>query len=556
MHKDLEKLIRKYFGGPESVPDHLKNFINELKSGYDRLSSRQDDLYHLLAGNLGEIVWCMDFSLKFRYVSPSCEKLLGYSPEDLMRMNPDEFATAESVERARDKLIGELEFDKSPGADPQRSAFIDIEYLRRDGSTLWTEVMVTFQRENGIPVGIIGVTRDISERHQAEENLKISETRYRTILDTIHDGYYEVDLSGKYVFTNPAFDSMMGYTREEIIGMTYKQLVPEGSHRHLFEVFHQVFSDGASVPITLDRFIHKDGSVRYGEGSVSLRYNPKGEKIGFCGIIRDVTEKILTEEALRTSEESLRKRNEVIEKDLLTAQLIQRSLISAGKPSVDWLDMEYRYFPLDAVGGDYFSLINLSEGGVGVFVGDVSSHGVSAALFLALVKATSDRVCRRHALQPSAYLKKMNEEMYRNMPLSFLTATYGVFNRLPGGDVTFTFCSAGHPYPVLYESGSGKADYLKSKGTIIGMFENLDFQEHTVTLKKGDRIILYTDGIPESYNDQKEMVGYERLLELVSECSGNTLPLTLDSIINRVNIFKGDAPFHDDVVLMGFEVMI
>lgn len=188
-----------------------------------------------------------------------------------------------------------------------------------------------------------------------------------------------------------------------------------------------------------------------------------------------------------------------------------------------------------------------------MIVGDVASHGVSAALRLSLVKATSERVCRVLALRPAEFITTLNDELFGNMPLSFLTATYGVFTSDAPAVAIFTFSPAGHPYPVLVSSDGDRAEYIYCKGTIIGMFEDLKYDEKSVILKKGDRLFLYTDGIPETSNERKEIINYDKLPELFRACNAMTLELTLDSMIAEINRFRGKADLCDDIVLLGFE---
>lgn len=560
IHNNLRTLIRKYFGNLKSVPQYLRGFIDDVNLDYNRMvqinggMARNQDLYRLLADNITDVIWSMNLSLRLYYVSPSCLALTGYAPDELMKMRIEEFIAPKSVEHVLASLAQELEREKSEDADPNRAVLIDIEFIRKDRSTIWSEVRVTFLRDHGKPIGLVGVARDNTERRLAEESLRRSEEQYRTILETIEDGYYEVDLSGRYVFFNSYFCKMAGYSPGEILGKNFTVLMPDESHQRIFKLFNEVYLEGVSEKILRTQYIRKDGSIRYAEGSVSLRYNSGGKKVGFCGIIRDVTERIEMEQALRASEESLRKRNDAIEKDLLTAQLIQRSLLSVNLPKLDWIRIGYRYLPLDAVGGDYFSITPLREGGMSVFIGDVASHGVTAALYLSLVKATSERICRNYALQPAKFITMLNSELCGNMPLSFLTATYGVFGMPQNGVTSFAFSSAGHPLPILSRACDGGVEYLHSKGTLIGIFENLEFQERVISLKKGDRIFLYTDGIPETTNERDELLGYDHLPELFQHYSDATLESTLDNIMVEINKFKGRTRLSDDIVLLGFEI--
>lgn len=554
LHKNLKALIRKHFGTLKNVPADLRGFIAAVNDDYSTIKESADG-YRLLAENITDIIWTMDFDLKLQYVSPSCFPLTGYSADELMRMKIDEYCAPASVANAFKVLTHELEREKKENPDPNRAVFLDIEYFRKEGSTLWTEVKVTFLRKNGKPVGLIGVSRDITARRNTEEKLRRSEELHRSMIESIEESYYEVDLTGRYVFVNSAFCKMLGYPIEEVVGMSFKQLMPRESYKRTYELYYQVYTGGDPGQITRDSFIKKDGTIRHAEGSVSLRYDPEGNIIGFCGIIRDVTEKIMMEEALRESEESLRARNEVMEDDLKTAQRIQRSLLSPANPSLNWIKADYRYLPLEAVGGDYFSFIQLREGGLGVFIGDVSSHGVTAALYLSLVKATSERICRVFALKPAEFINTLNTELYGNMPLSFLTATYGVFAMDGRGETCFTFSSAGHPYPILVRADSGSIEYVRCKGTILGMFEELEFHQKSVPLRKGDRIFLYTDGIPETINEKNDLIGYDRLPDLIRECNDAALDSTLDNIITEINRFRGRADLCDDIVLLGFEYL-
>ena len=676
LHKNIRALVKQHFGGLKNVPPGLRGFVDAVNEEFSGVNERLEQ-YLLIAGAVKDVIWVLDLDLKMEYVSPSCFFMSGFTSEELIGRTIDLICTDTSVELAYKKLARTLRMFDGGNRKVLSDILMDFEYRRKDGTTFWTEVRLNYLTRDGRPVGIIGVTRDNTVRREAEERLRKSEEQYRSMIESIEEGYYEVDLAGRYVFVNTAFCRMMGYSFDEFVGMDYRQVVPPESHRKLFALFHKVFATGVPEKIVAASFMRKDAVIRHAEGSVSLRFDPEGNKAGFRGIIRDITEKKAMEEALRqseqkwrglynnipggsilldadrvisdvnritceitgygydeligepcgiicdetrehctcpgaqgdrekadnveamlkaksgrkvpiiksaqrirgtdgesilinfhdisrmkeiedalrASEEILRKRNQVIEDDLRTAQRIQRAILSTSLPAYDWISADYRYLPLEAVGGDYFSFVQLREGGLGVFVGDVASHGVSAALHLSLVKATSERVCRAMALKPAEFIATLNEELFGYMPLSFLTATYGVF--VPNGpeEAVFTFSSAGHPHPILVRYGGGSAEYINCKGTIIGMFEGLEFHEKNVSLKKGDRIFLYTDGIPETENERKQIISYENLPDLVRACSGETLGSTLDAIIDEVNRFRGSVALSDDIVLLGFEFL-
>ncbi len=643
--------------------------------GRSPMFQNSETRYRFLAENIFDVVWVLDLDFNLHYVSPSYKALTGFSHEEAMKMNLNDFITPDSMEIAQQILIRELGREGMRDADPARTIYQDFEFNRKDGSTVWAESRMTFLRDGGNPVGLLGVSRDNTARREAEERLRRNEERYRTILEAIEDGYYETDLSGRFVFFNGAFCRITRFKPEELQGASYKEIIPAESRDTIYSMFNTVFIDGSPVKLAGTQFYGKDGTVGHIEISISLKYNASGEKTGFCGIIRDITEKknmemtlkqraqtwrslynsmpggmflvdsdrsivdanpitlavtgyrfeelagqdysiiwpdeprdgsiflnwaaqnkidncegiikakdgrrvpiimsaqriespegymVLTnfhdisrmkefEEALRTNEETLRKRNQAIEKDLLAAQLIQKSLLFTNIPALDWIKVDYRYLPLDAVGGDYFSLTQLREGGLGVFIGDVASHGVTAALYLSLVKATSERICRTHAHEPARFIDMMNKDLIGNMPLSFLTATYGLFYVTGDGLTNFTFSSAGHPHPIIWRADTGEAGFLHCKGTLIGVFNDLEFKEVNIALSKGDRIFLYTDGIPEAVNEKNEIIGYDELPALIQKNSDGSLEKTLDNIIDAVNLFRGETPLSDDIIILGFE---
>src|SRR4030043_942705 len=140
---------------------------------------------------------------------------------------------------------------------------------------------------------------DITERKLAEETLRRSEEKYRTIIENIQDGYFETDLSGTFTFVNDAECRNLGYTREEVIGMNNRQYTDEKNAKKLYEVFHGVYKTGNPVKVCDIESIKKDRTKGFSEISISLIRDAEGKPIGFRGISRDGTARKRAEEALR-----------------------------------------------------------------------------------------------------------------------------------------------------------------------------------------------------------------------------------------------------------------
>jgi len=647
-----------------------------LNSGNSEIINKLSDienLYQLLAENISDVIWVLDMDLNPVYISPSRERMSGYTVEESLNTPVAEMITAESLERMMALYMEEMELEKKGAADPGRSRTVEIEYYHKDGYTYWTEVKMSLIREEGRAIGILGVTRDIDERKGAEQRLHEQENWERLLIETTPDVIYVLDNDGYFTYMSSRFEEYTGISIQDVVGRHYSEFLSDEQVARARHYFDENLQKGKNSIYEIE--FPLPGRVAQTELHVKPLYNENNEPIGRMGVVRDITRRKIienelkeseskwrglygnlpggsfvvdrdyiiqdvneltcvltgytyeelvgekcsiicpkgphecpifdvgkerinndetavrhrdghlvpvlksarrmskaagdlivenflditemqkTREALIESQERLRERNEIIEKDLKAAQLIQHSLIQSDNMDLDGFDMAIKYIPLDTIGGDYYSITPLAEGGTGVFIGDVTGHGVSAAIYLSLLKATTDRKCRKYALEPGNYVTSLNTELIGNMPMSFLTAIYGVFEKTGHGETRFSFASAGHPHPILWRADSGTLEFINSKGTILGMFNDLKYGETDIFLEEGDRLFLYTDGIPETVNSSKKILGYDLLMELMGESMRSSIHDTVEEFMSRVNQYKGNVPFEDDIVIIGFEII-
>jgi PAS domain S-box-containing protein len=235
---------------------------------------------------------------------------------------------------------------------------------------------------------IEGLRKEIAERIRAEAQLKQSEEKYRTILETMEEGYYEVDVAGNFVFFNEAIEKMLGYSKEELLGMNDRQYTDEENAKKLFRVFNTVYKTGRPVKGFDWEVIGKDGTRKYVEASVSLISDHKGIPIGFRGIVRDVTDRKLADEALRISEEKYRLLVDNANDGIF---IVQEGFMKFANPRSQSL-FEYRAGELAEI--PYLDLIHprdrhlLYEGKVGV----IGKEGSPAPFSLRIVSSSKKEV--------------------------------------------------------------------------------------------------------------------------------------------------------------------
>jgi len=144
--------------------------------------------------------------------------------------------------------------------------------------------------------------KEIKERIRTEKALRDSEERYRTILETIQEGYFETDLRGRLTFFNEAVSRSLGYSREKLLGMDYRKYTTAQGAERMFHVFHEIYMTGKPSKTTDYEIVTADGSRKVLELSTSLIRDVNGKPTGFRGVARDVTERKKTEQALEVSE--------------------------------------------------------------------------------------------------------------------------------------------------------------------------------------------------------------------------------------------------------------
>ncbi len=262
--------------------------ITERKRA-DETLRKSEEKYREILMTMEEGYYEVDLKGNLVFFNDSMSRILGYSKPELLKLRYDDYhKDPDSVFKIYNKVYNTGIADKIAGWT----------IITGDGQEKHIEVSVSLKRnDQGETVGFRGIARDITERIEAEEALRESEDKYRDILSSIEDGYFEVDLKGNITFCNEASARMLGYTVDEFLNLNYRDITI--NHQLFFNTFNRVFRTGQTNHALTFEMTKKDGSSAYAELSVSLVRDKGGNICGFRGIGRDVTERKNYEDQLK-----------------------------------------------------------------------------------------------------------------------------------------------------------------------------------------------------------------------------------------------------------------
>jgi PAS domain S-box-containing protein len=267
----------------------------ELKQVQELLQKERETFFPILHKAPYGIA-IIDQEGKFIYINPAFTHITGYTLEDIFA-GREWFHTASPFPEYRQDIISSLKRDVI-----QKGVERIFSVVCKNGEIKEIEFKPTLLDDGRI----VMIFSDITERKRAEDSLKMSEEKYRTILENIEDGYFEVDIAGNFTFFNDSLCRMLGYSKDEMIGMNNRKYTDQENAKKLYEAFNKVYRTGEPIKGFGWEVFKKDGTKGFGEVSVSLMKDSKGVPIGFRGIARDITERKRAEEEKAALQEELR----------------------------------------------------------------------------------------------------------------------------------------------------------------------------------------------------------------------------------------------------------
>jgi sigma-B regulation protein RsbU (phosphoserine phosphatase) len=241
-----------------------------------------------------------------------------------------------------------------------------------------------------------------------------------------------------------------------------------------------------------------------------------------------------------------------MEEELNMARNIQQRLLPKSLPNFKNIELDGINVPSKQVGGDYFDVIEINEDLLGITIADVSGKGMPASLLMSNLQAALHALIREN-FPPEVLVGRINNIIHNNTDLDkYITFFYGQLNL---NTLELEFVNAGHNPPFLIRK-SNKVELLTKGGIILGMMPNIVYLSDKVTLKRGDLLHCYTDGVTEAMNAEEEQYEEQRLMDLLQNLPEDCKPNQINQfLIEDINRFAGSTPQSDDLTILTIRIL-
>jgi len=266
---------------------------------------------------------------------------------------------------------------------------------------------------------------------------------------------------------------------------------------------------------------------------------------------------------LRAANQELARMNNRFESELLLAQRVQQGFLPTKFPRHDRIVFDQYYLTCDILGGDLYDAFEIDQDHVGIYMADVAGHGVSAALVSGLLKMAVATMRQQKPTgttslfidmtKPDMFLRSINSLLAKEMPEGeFITLIYCVFDLLEN---RILLASAGHPKPIIYHHKNHDAQWCTiQNGMALGIQPEQEYACSVIPIDSGDLIMLYTDGLTEAMNRNREEFGEERLFEIVKQLKINNAAHLNEVVKQAVEVHRAGCEVSDDFTLLTVEI--
>ncbi|MCK5132574.1 MAG: PP2C family protein-serine/threonine phosphatase [Candidatus Sabulitectum sp.] len=236
-----------------------------------------------------------------------------------------------------------------------------------------------------------------------------------------------------------------------------------------------------------------------------------------------------------------------LERELELARNIQKNLLPGSLPQPSGWEIAAISIPSRVMGGDYYDVLELSDGRLAVAIADVSGKGAAAAMLMAALQASLGTLLKED-LSVEVTTSRLNAALCDRMPDATFITFFLAFIDLENGDIDY--CSAGHDPPILCRAGENTVDNLHTGGLILGVMPEAEYQMGRAHIAPGGRLLLYTDGITETMSSSEEPFGVERLRNIIIRHCRDSGEAIIGTIGSLVELFRDEGDQEDDVTAL------
>ena len=496
----------------------------------------------ILINTIPDIIFYKDVNRKYVGANKAFQKHIGFDIDKLIGKTDLEILPTERANKHMkdDELI----------LEKASSELFESVSIMGNGKRVVVETLKTpYFTNDGKLAGLIGIGRDITEHKDAEEKIKASENRFRSITSSAIDAIISADKNGIIESWNPAAVKIFGYTEEQAIGQNLDLIIPKKYHKRHHDGMNRVLTGGKKRAI--GHIIEMEGQKKdktIFPVSLALSMWEGINEMNFSGIIRDITKR-------KKDEAILVKANKRMEGELNVGKDIQMSMLPLNFPAFPErkeIDIYANLIPAREVGGDFYDFHFLDENHIYFAVGDVSGKGVPAALEMAVAKTLLKSRAANDQSTASILTQVNNEIAKDNDACMFITVFAAILNTDTG---KLIYSNAGHnPSYVIGESRDVVVlDDLH--GPVIGAMEGIAYNETTLYIDKEDIVLAYTDGVSEAQNKNEEFFTVSRLEKLIREGKYDSTQSLTDIIIESVKEFENGTEQFDDITVLALQYL-
>jgi len=512
---------------------------------------------------LGEGVYVLDKLGRLTFMNPEAERLLGWTEEELLGKDMHEaihYQTAEGV-RIPASECAVIQVTKKGGIYRTE----DDVFTRKDGTIFPVAYVCTPIKRDGEIVGSVTAFQDVSQRKRAEQLSNALNEINTAINLTLEFGERAQKIVTKAAVAVGSETASIELREGDHWVVSYLYGLPKETIGIEFtdeEALHLAIASETKSPVVInnpqkDERINRDLVESYNIRSImvvpliagenvigAMCFSYHTESIPFTDVEIDFASKLAASVSLALENARL------YETERNIADMLQESLLIMPN-RLEGIDFGYLYHSATEaakVGGDFYDIFELEHGKIGVIIGDISGKGIEATVFIPVVKNT----IKAHAYEggtPALIMAKTNDLLLVSSPAHiFVTAFFGVLD-VETGDLTY--CSAGHP-PAIIKRASGGVELLARHSPIIGAFSRMHYRSAKSKLRKGDILILYTDGIIESRSNG-EFYGEDRLIEFIENMKQISASKVQQTIFDQVSDFTGGR-LQDDIAVLAISL--